>query len=264
VLLRLAYLTVTNTFAVLRPLPMSDRDKDAEILALRHQLAVLQRHLGPSAVTFTPVDRAFLAALLQPLPRTVLRQLQLLVRPDTVLRWHRNLMKQRHADNSKRKRPGRPPTVRSIRALVLRRLCCIKRSSRSLAGRLLARSTTSTQRAGKDRTNRVLLSAPHGDLMAPCAPFSSLQWRICGDENAGRLNATVPFTALRADAVVLIGAAHWLHVPVGKLREDRYLPLHPHLFPLIADYRTRHVTTDNPCYCRVRTAGRWIDTPSPG
>jgi len=47
VLLRLAHLTVTNTFAVLRMLPMSDRDKDVEILALRHQLAVLRRHLGP-------------------------------------------------------------------------------------------------------------------------------------------------------------------------------------------------------------------------
>jgi site-specific recombinase XerD len=54
------------------------------------------------------------------------------------------------------------------------------------------------------------------------------------------------FTALRADAVVLIGAAHWLHVPVGKLRTDRYLPLHPHLITLIADYRTAHVAADNP------------------
>jgi len=47
VLLRLTYLAVTNAFAVLRLLPMTDRDKDAEILALRHQLAVLQRQLGP-------------------------------------------------------------------------------------------------------------------------------------------------------------------------------------------------------------------------
>jgi site-specific recombinase XerD len=54
------------------------------------------------------------------------------------------------------------------------------------------------------------------------------------------------FTALRADAVVLIGAAHWLHVPVGKLHDDRYLPLHPHLVTLIDDYRTRHVAPDNP------------------
>ncbi|WP_345638056.1 integrase core domain-containing protein [Rugosimonospora acidiphila] len=119
-LLPLAYLTVTNTFAVMRMLPMSDRDKDVEILTLRHQLAVLQRHLGPQIVTFTPADRAFLAALLHPLPRGMLRRLRLIVRPDTVLRWHRNLMKQRHANMSKPKRPGRPPTVRSIRVLVLR------------------------------------------------------------------------------------------------------------------------------------------------
>ena len=71
-LLRLGYLTVTNTFAVLRRLPMADRDTDVEILALRHQLAVLQHQLGPSTVTFPPADRAFLAALLQPLPRTFL------------------------------------------------------------------------------------------------------------------------------------------------------------------------------------------------
>jgi hypothetical protein len=46
--------------------------------------------------------------------------LRLLVRPDTVLRWHRNLMRQRHANISKPKRRGRPPTVGSIRVLVLR------------------------------------------------------------------------------------------------------------------------------------------------
>ena len=63
-LLRLAYLTVTNTFAVLRLFPMSDRDEDTETLALRHQLAVLQRQLGNEKVRFTPADRAFLAALL--------------------------------------------------------------------------------------------------------------------------------------------------------------------------------------------------------
>lgn len=42
-MLRLAYLALTNTFALIRLLPMSDRDKDVEILALRHQMAVLQR-----------------------------------------------------------------------------------------------------------------------------------------------------------------------------------------------------------------------------
>jgi hypothetical protein len=43
VLLRLAYLTVTNTLSLMRLLPMSERDKEVEILVLRHQLAILQR-----------------------------------------------------------------------------------------------------------------------------------------------------------------------------------------------------------------------------
>nr|WP_237693356.1 hypothetical protein [Streptomyces sp. SID2888] len=63
-MLRLAYLAVTNAFAALRLLPMSDHAKDTEILALRHQLTVLERQLGTEKVKFTPTDRAFLAALL--------------------------------------------------------------------------------------------------------------------------------------------------------------------------------------------------------
>jgi hypothetical protein len=96
VLLRLAYLGVTNAFALLRLLPGGDRDKDIEILSLRHQLAVLQRQLGGQQVRFTPADRAWLAALLHPLPRPTLRGLRLLVRPDTILRWHRDLIARRH------------------------------------------------------------------------------------------------------------------------------------------------------------------------
>jgi putative transposase len=119
VLLRLAYLGVTNAFAMLRLLPMTDRDKDAEILALRHQITVLERQLGKGKVRFTPSDRAFLAALHR-LPAHILRRLRLLVRPDTVLRWHRHLLKRRHAASCRPNRPGRPRTVRSIRILVLR------------------------------------------------------------------------------------------------------------------------------------------------
>src|SRR5262249_6585119 len=44
-------------------------------------------------------------------------------------------------------------------------------------------------------------------------------------------------TGLQAGAVVQIGAGPWLHVPAGKLREDRYLPLHPQLVTLIDTYR---------------------------
>ena len=54
------------------------------------------------------------------------------------------------------------------------------------------------------------------------------------------------YTSLHADAVVQIGAGPWLHVPVGKLREDRYLPLHPHLAALTGQYRTAHAGPANP------------------
>jgi hypothetical protein len=54
VLLRLAYLGVTNAFAMLRLLPMSNQDKDVEILALRHQITVLERQLGKEKVRGSP------------------------------------------------------------------------------------------------------------------------------------------------------------------------------------------------------------------
>jgi transposase InsO family protein len=120
VLLRLAYLGVSNAFALLRLLPMSDRDKDTEILALRHQIMVLERQLGDARPRFSPADRAFFAALLHRLPAQALHRLRLLVRPETILRWHRNLLARRHAASSRPKRPGRPRTIRSIQLLVLR------------------------------------------------------------------------------------------------------------------------------------------------
>ena len=119
-LLRFAYLGVRNVFALLRLLPVSDRDKNAEILALRHQITLLERQLGKARPRLLPSDRAFLAALLHRLPRDVLGRFRLLIRPDTVLRWHRDLLARRHAARSRPGRPGRPRTIRSIRLLVLR------------------------------------------------------------------------------------------------------------------------------------------------
>jgi hypothetical protein len=61
-----------------------------------------------------PEDRAFLAAFLVPLSRGPLRHLRLLVSPDTVLRWHRDLMKHRHTRASQGRGAGRPRTIASI------------------------------------------------------------------------------------------------------------------------------------------------------
>lgn len=117
-LLRLPYLALSTAFSFIRLLPMGEREKDLEILALRHQLVVLQRQVGKPHPTWP--DRALLAALLHRLPRVRLRQIHLIVCADTVLRRHRELLRRRHAKASRPKRRGRPRTVRSIRALVLR------------------------------------------------------------------------------------------------------------------------------------------------
>ncbi|MFD9005520.1 hypothetical protein ACFV0T_32010 [Streptomyces sp. NPDC059582] len=106
---------MTNAFTALRLLPMSDRDKDAEILVLRHQLAVLEHRLQRDRVRCAPKDRALLAAPLSPLPRTVLKRLRLLVRPDTVLRWQRDLTRRGTPRSPSRTvSDGRAPSARSV------------------------------------------------------------------------------------------------------------------------------------------------------
>nr|WP_134006292.1 integrase core domain-containing protein [Streptomyces sp. 846.5] len=117
-LLRLMYLALTHLFGWIRLLARSAAAKDVEILVLRHQLAVVQRQItGPR---LTRADRALLAVLLRLVPRVRLRRLQLVVSPDTVLRWHRDILRRRWAAKSKPKRTGRPLTRGSIRSLVLR------------------------------------------------------------------------------------------------------------------------------------------------
>ena len=66
------------------------------------------------------------------------------------------------------------------------------------------------------------------------------------------------YTGLPADAMVLIGAVPWLHVPVGKLGEDRYLPLHPQLVTLIDTYRAACVPAGHPLLL-PRENGRPLD-----
>jgi putative transposase len=118
--LRLAYLTGADIFAVPGLLLAADRDKDTQTLVLRHQAGVLERRLGGQKVRFSPANRPRPPALPHR-PRPPARgRMRLVVRPDTVLRWHRDLVSKRHAARSGSRRPGRPRTVRPVRALVPR------------------------------------------------------------------------------------------------------------------------------------------------
>lgn len=89
-------------------------DRDLETAVLRHQLKVLGRAGGRPR--FTTADRAFLAAASRVLPRE--RWMSLLLHPDTLARWHRELLSRRRRRRSRR--PGRPPLDPSIKGLVLR------------------------------------------------------------------------------------------------------------------------------------------------
>ena len=100
-------------FGWLALLTRSDTSKDIEILVLRHEIAVLRRQTAPPRLTWP--DRALLSGLSRLLPRQM--RLHRIVSPRTLLRWHAQLAKRRWT--YPRQRPGRPPTVRPIRDLVL-------------------------------------------------------------------------------------------------------------------------------------------------
>ena len=102
-------------FALLALLARSDRAKDAEILILRHQVAVLQRQVKTPRMTWA--DRAVLAALARMLPGSQLRRMRLIVSPRTLLRWHADLVRRRWT--YPRRTRGRPRTALTVRALVL-------------------------------------------------------------------------------------------------------------------------------------------------
>jgi putative transposase len=112
---RFAYLAVVRMFGWLALLACSDRAKDAEILLLRHQVAVLQRQVKTPRLSWA--DRAVLAALARLLPASYLRQLRLIISPRTLLRWHARLVRRRWT--YPRRAPGRSRTAAAVRALVL-------------------------------------------------------------------------------------------------------------------------------------------------
>ena len=117
--LRFVFLLSTRAASWLRLSRREETWKTAEILILRHQLAVLQRR-QPRRPNLTWADRALLATLLSVIPKARRQGLRLLITPDTILRWHRDIVRRRWAARSACGRTGRPATRRNIRALVRR------------------------------------------------------------------------------------------------------------------------------------------------
>ena len=93
-----------------------DRAKNAELLVLRHENAVLRRNVG--RVRYEPADRVWFSALTRFIPRRRWAEV-FPVTPATLLAWHRKLAARKY-DTSGRRKPGRPPTVQSIARLAVR------------------------------------------------------------------------------------------------------------------------------------------------
>ena len=109
------YLLVRCLLSCLMLLARGEVSKDAELLVLRHENAVLRRHVPRPR--YEPADRLWFAALSRLVPR---RRWAMVfpVTPATILRWHRRLIARKWTCNDQR-RPGRPPTAETIKKLIL-------------------------------------------------------------------------------------------------------------------------------------------------
>src|SRR5208282_5698634 len=103
-LFKIVYLLVRRILGLAVLISRSDLAKDAELLVLRHENAVLRRHAG--RVRYDPADRVWFAALARLLPRRRWTEI-FPVTPATLLAWHRRLAARKY-DTSNSRKPGRP------------------------------------------------------------------------------------------------------------------------------------------------------------
>jgi hypothetical protein len=183
------YLVVRKLLALVVITGRSERSKELEILVLRHELALLRRQSGRPRLE--PADRALLAALSQLLPRRAWPAFS--VKPETLLRWHRQLVARRWT--YPQTKPGRPRLPRP------RQAWGAQTQLGTESGRFPGRSNKCTPRARPRRVvgqtawfvlgfgimSRCSVRArPGSETRCSCAAARSKSLRACGSHKLAR------------------------------------------------------------------------------
>jgi len=167
-------------------LARSQAERDLELLALRHQVAILSRQVRRPELV--PADRLILAAVGRGLPAG-----RLLFSPSTLMRWHRELVRRRWATFSRRPRRGRPPISEELRALIVRMASENPRwGERRIQGELL--------KLGHRVSNSTIRVLLRRHRLGPAPRRSGLSWSQFLRAQAGAVLAT---DFLAVDTVLL-------------------------------------------------------------